>query len=428
MQILMKNKIIPLFVLTIIAGAFLFAGPMSGYAEAEAAVNTSPLPESELLTIDKVWLSGDALFITVTDKNGEGQTLNLKLSDYVTPGDKYITIQATDSKGQTSNSIQFQNPYYAERVSGKSGENDEKKDRISGVLGRNDSAQDGVGDASSGNGNASSGSGNASGGNSNASGDDEALRFDGGASKVSVSGEGESTMAGAKQTANNKLPFAPDVGRSESAESGEEMPIEGGRQSPPGKIESESAIPDGERPAEGSHPFTPDGTGSVIDNAADADGKEFFTVETPDGNTFYLIVDRERNRDNVYLLNAVTEDDLVSLAKPGDGKRESAVTAPGPPIASPPSVTATELPQTQTPKKSGGAGGILFVVIAIIAVGGAGYYFKILRPKLKGANSESDDYDEPDDDCEFAHDEEIDDIGYETEDDITGYEREDNIK
>ena len=34
-------------------------------------------------------------------------------------------------------------------------------------------------------------------------------------------------------------------------------------------------------------PFTPDGTGTVVDNATDEDGKEFFTITTPSENVFY---------------------------------------------------------------------------------------------------------------------------------------------
>jgi len=63
------------------------------------------------------------------------------------------------------------------------------------------------------------------------------------------------------------------------------------------------------------NPFTPSGTGTVADNATDGDGKEFFTIMTPDENTFYLVIDRQRGTENVYLLNAVTEADLLSLAK-----------------------------------------------------------------------------------------------------------------
>jgi hypothetical protein len=43
-----------------------------------------------------------------------------------------------------------------------------------------------------------------------------------------------------------------------------------------------------------SNPFTPYGQASVLDNATDGDGKEFFTFTTPAGNIFFLVVDRQR--------------------------------------------------------------------------------------------------------------------------------------
>ena len=39
-----------------------------------------------------------------------------------------------------------------------------------------------------------------------------------------------------------------------------------------------------------SKPFTPAGSATTVDNATDGDGKEFFTITTPDENIFYLIV------------------------------------------------------------------------------------------------------------------------------------------
>ena len=62
-------------------------------------------------------------------------------------------------------------------------------------------------------------------------------------------------------------------------------------------------------------PFTTDGTGTVVDNATDEDGKEFFTITTPSENVFYLVIDRQRTEENVYFLNAVTEKDLLALAE-----------------------------------------------------------------------------------------------------------------
>ena len=53
-------------------------------------------------------------------------------------------------------------------------------------------------------------------------------------------------------------------------------------------------------------PFTPAGQASVLDNATDGDGKEFYTFVTPEENVFYLVIDNQRDSENVYFLNAVT--------------------------------------------------------------------------------------------------------------------------
>ena len=47
-----------------------------------------------------------------------------------------------------------------------------------------------------------------------------------------------------------------------------------------------------ETPESDPHPFTPSGTGTVVDNATDEDGKEFFTITTPAENVIYLVIDR----------------------------------------------------------------------------------------------------------------------------------------
>ena len=65
-------------------------------------------------------------------------------------------------------------------------------------------------------------------------------------------------------------------------------------------------------------PLTPNGQATVLDHATGEDGKEFFTITTADNNVFYLIVDRQREEENVYFLNAVTETDLLSLAQADD--------------------------------------------------------------------------------------------------------------
>lgn len=155
------------------------------------------------------------------------------------------------------------------------------------------------------------------------------------------------------------------------------------------------------------NPFTPAGQASVLDNATDGDGKEFYTFITPEENVFYLVIDNQRDSENVYFLNAVTEDDLAALAEKGekDGTGESAVPEvivctctdkceAGMVNTSCPvckndlsACTGKEQapPETEEPAKEetkkGSGGAFIFVLLAALAVGGAGYYFKIYKPK-----------------------------------------------
>lgn len=142
--------------------------------------------------------------------------------------------------------------------------------------------------------------------------------------------------------------------------------------------------PDADRPPDSSeqNPFTPSGTGAVVDRATDGDGKEFYTITTPDENTFYLVIDRQRTTENVYFLNAATESDLLSLAK----------TPIAPALVEPPPPPVEPEPTPEpAPEKSGGMGMMLLVVVIVVVGGGAGYYFKIYRPKQEQADN-SDDF------------------------------------
>ena len=143
---------------------------------------------------------------------------------------------------------------------------------------------------------------------------------------------------------------------------------------------------------EGLNPMTPNGTGSVVDNATDADGKEFFTITTTDESVFYLVIDRQKSGENVYFLNTVTVADLMALADPGTINTTPIVT-PEPEPAPNPDV---EPEPDSAPEKSGsGNMGTILLALVVIAVGGvAGWYFKIYRPKHEAVDVE-DDY--PDD-------------------------------
>ena len=66
--------------------------------------------------------------------------------------------------------------------------------------------------------------------------------------------------------------------------------------------------------------LTPEGNMSLIDDVLQGDkldGKEFLTVQSRNGNYFYLVVDRSTGKDNVHFLNQVDESDLLALMEDG---------------------------------------------------------------------------------------------------------------
>lgn len=131
------------------------------------------------------------------------------------------------------------------------------------------------------------------------------------------------------------------------------------------------------------NPFTPSGTGTVVDNATDEDGKEFFTITTPSENVFYLVIDRQRETENVYFLNAVTEADLLALAE----MPEETVT-PTPEPEPEPTVEPTPEPETTS-----NTGPLLLVLAVVLIGGGAAFFFKVYRPKHQQAAAPEEDYD-----------------------------------
>ena len=133
------------------------------------------------------------------------------------------------------------------------------------------------------------------------------------------------------------------------------------------------------------NPFTPNGTGTVLDNATSEDEKEFYTIVTEDENVFYLVIDKQRDTENVYFLNAVTGSDLMALAEPdAEETTEPVEPEPEPTPAPEPEepVEVIEEPEPEPAPETGTSPVMLVLIgVAVLAVGGLGYYFKIYKPK-----------------------------------------------
>lgn len=200
-----------------------------------------------------------------------------------------------------------------------------------------------------------------------------------------------------------------------------------------------------QEPVTAKNPMTPDGQAAVLDNATQEEGKEFYTFETQAGNVFYLVVDKQRDSDNVYFLNAVTESDLKMLAEPVQEQPQESVIPEEPVcecsdkckiggINTSCRVCLTDLSackgqegaaeegeeERKQEKEKENGGGLFFILIAVLAAGGAGYYLKVYRPK-----HEFDDAEDPDDlseDEEEVNEDAEDEQGWQDEPDMAAYD------
>lgn len=158
---------------------------------------------------------------------------------------------------------------------------------------------------------------------------------------------------------------------------------------------------------EDNRTLTEKGNANLVDNVSDSEDLQFITVTSKEGDTFYFIIDKAADSDNVYFLNKVDDSDLATLAEDGEiTKASTTVTEPEPekpetsPEPEPEKEMETKEPEQQT-KKSDSNGFLVMLLILAAAAGGAGYYFKILLPKKKLEQADDfDDYEFVDEDKE----------------------------
>ena len=104
---------------------------------------------------------------------------------------------------------------------------------------------------------------------------------------------------------------------------------EDGSETPPSSIDSITISTETVRLPEqqGSEALTPDGNLTLIDDILQsapyasveeaAENKQFITVQSKNGNYFYIVIDRSGDTENVYFLNLVDEVDLMALMENG---------------------------------------------------------------------------------------------------------------
>lgn len=157
-----------------------------------------------------------------------------------------------------------------------------------------------------------------------------------------------------------------------------------------------------------------------------ADARQFITFKTKSGKTFHLIINYDEEGQNVMLLTEVSEDDLLNMVEVKEKPKEEVKKIEEVP---PPTEATKEEPVKEELKKkeeSKGAGLYIFLGLLVMAVVGAGYYFKIYKKKQEESEDE-EDYNELEDDYESEDNveetpeeeeqEEVDDMAIDTYED-----------
>lgn len=355
--------------------------PLTAYAAGDKDTTPPELAAS---------LDGGTLKIESSDDNSgveavfvDGNRINsltngaavVTLKDYA-GAEKQVSVYAQDYAGNRSKTVKFENPYYEEPAP-----TEKPAATAQPIQGSTSAAKPAQAQAAS---SGSTGS-SAQSGNSGSTG-----------SSAQNGNSGNGSHAGANTGANGGTATGTNGGSPDSQEG----------------TETVSSVPDGA--------FTPEGTGTVLDTATGEDGdKQFYTITTEDGNVFYLIIDGKRDSNNVYFLNGVTEADLMALAEKDEGSvstipaEETCICTEkcgaGEVNTSCPvckndlkACTGKEKPaepeepaEPKQPKEdTGSAGTIIFIIVALLATGGVGYYVKIVRPKQQAADE--DEFDEDD--------------------------------
>ena len=136
-------------------------------------------------------------------------------------------------------------------------------------------------------------------------------------------------------------------------------------------------------------PFSVAGNGQLLDDISDDETKQFLTVQTKNGNTFFMVIDRSRNSENVYMLSLIDENDLAEFL--GEDEAEPEEEKPAVAVEEPRPEPVQEEPRPEPEKGGMGMGAVLTMILLGAGSIGGYYYFKIWKPKREEEAAESED-------------------------------------
>lgn len=145
----------------------------------------------------------------------------------------------------------------------------------------------------------------------------------------------------------------------------------------------------------GGASFSVPGNGQLADEFSDDGTKQFLTIQTKNGNTYFMVLDHSGHSENVYMLSMIDEDDLAEFTRDAETEaepEEPAVVMPEPESPSM-SLETEEGPEQNPDKASAGMdkGKLLAAAVLLAGIIGAYYYFKVWKPKKEEDEEESEE-------------------------------------
>lgn len=168
----------------------------------------------------------------------------------------------------------------------------------------------------------------------------------------------------------------------------EDISHSGGTDTTPNSNSSNGNTAGGNTGNQNTAGLTTEGNMNLVDdiNQTGTESMEFLTVTTKSNHTFYIVIEKDKNANNVHFLNQVDERDLFELLSEEEQKEFTKQEKKEPVVTPTPEPVIIEEPK----KETGNNNVFPFVIVGVAAAAAGGYYWFKIKPEKEAAEMDED--------------------------------------